>query len=77
MKKTLTSLFALPLFALQVACTFSDHGQTRGDKFLESVPAAKLYDEFRSPSSRSQLFVRWWWNGTRLEEREICANWTS
>jgi hypothetical protein len=30
-----------------------------------------LYDLFQNPSNSSKPFVRWWWNGNRLEKEEI------
>lgn len=30
-----------------------------------------LYVKFKTPSSNSRLFVRWWWNGDKLSEAEI------
>lgn len=30
-----------------------------------------LYLKFKTPSSNSRLFVRWWWNGDKLSEAEI------
>ncbi|GAA4304588.1 glycosyl hydrolase [Compostibacter hankyongensis] len=33
--------------------------------------AAERYRAFRDPDSRFRPFVRWWWNGDRLQEREI------
>ena len=31
----------------------------------------ELYNGFQNPPSDSRLFVRWWWNGNRLAEKEI------
>lgn len=42
-----------------------------GKAFLKEVPADKLYQKFRSPDNSSRLFARWWWNGTRVCEKEI------
>ncbi len=46
-------------------------GDLTGDAFLKEVPANKLYEKFRTPDSSSKLFARWWWNGTRVCEKEI------
>ena len=46
-------------------------GDLTGDAFLKEVPASKLYEKFRTPDSSSKLFARWWWNGTRVCEKEI------
>lgn len=34
-------------------------------------PSGRLYELFRNPASSSRLFVRWWWNGDRITEKEI------
>ena len=31
----------------------------------------EIYEFFRMPPSSSRVFVRWWWNGDRLTEKEI------
>lgn len=31
----------------------------------------QLYDGFQNPPVDSRVFVRWWWNGNRLDEKEI------
>ena len=46
-------------------------GDLTGDAFLKEVPASKLYEKFRTPDSSSKFFARWWWNGTRVCEKEI------
>ena len=33
--------------------------------------ADKLYEGFRSPPAEARPFVRWWWNGKCVTEREI------
>lgn len=48
-----------------------ERGRPDGDAFLKEVPASKLYEKFRTPDSSSKLFARWWWNGTRVCEKEI------
>lgn len=35
------------------------------------LPADTLYDAFRDPAQDSRPFVRWWWNGARVDETEI------
>lgn len=30
-----------------------------------------LYQSFKTPSANARLFVRWWWNGDKLSEKEI------
>jgi hypothetical protein len=31
----------------------------------------RLYDSFRNPPAEARPFVRWWWNGNRVNEKEI------
>ena len=35
----------------------------------ESVPG--LYSGFVNPPAEARPFVRWWWNGNRITEKEI------
>lgn len=35
------------------------------------VESKKLYEIFQNPDSKYRPFVRWWWNGLRLSEKEI------
>lgn len=34
-------------------------------------PEKNLYEVFKKPDSRHRPYVRWWWNGSRLDEKEI------
>ena len=42
---------------------------------FSSTPAMKnekgLYEQFKSPSSQYRPFVRWWWNGDKVEAGEL------
>lgn len=42
-------------------------------KFLHApdTNAAFLYENFRNPSPAARPFVRWWWNGGRINEKEL------
>ncbi|RPI27115.1 MAG: hypothetical protein EHM61_09530 [Acidobacteria bacterium] len=35
------------------------------------LAADPLYDAFRNPPATARPFVRWWWNGSRVNEKEI------
>jgi hypothetical protein len=35
------------------------------------APPGDLYKEFQDPPAEARLFVRWWWNGNRLDKKEI------
>ena len=37
----------------------------------EYVEAGKLFDLFRNPGSQFRPFVRWWWNGDKVEAGEL------
>ena len=41
-------------------------GPESNDKMLE-----EYFRQFKNPPADSRLFVRWWWNGNRLSEKEI------
>ena len=49
-----------------------------GIAFAEKLPVAKavrpekeLYTTFANPDGRHRPYVRWWWNGARVNEQEI------
>ena len=38
---------------------------------LKSVPAANLYEMFQNPGLPYHPFVRWWWNGNKVQAEEL------
>ena len=38
---------------------------------LENATLDEIYKGFQNPPVDAKLFVRWWWNGNRLSEKEI------
>lgn len=54
-----TALFA-PVYSQKLPAK-SDFKHARGD----------LYKIFAEPESKYRPYVRWWWNGTRVDEKEI------
>lgn len=36
-----------------------------------SAPEKELYKTFANPDARHRPYVRWWWNGARVNEQEI------
>jgi hypothetical protein len=36
-----------------------------------AAPALSLYKGFQNPSNQARPFVRWWWNGDRIVEKEL------
>lgn len=37
----------------------------------ENKVGNELYEHFRNPASHYRPFVRWWWNGNKVEEKEL------
>ena len=37
----------------------------------EGMPTEQLYAEFQQPASQYRPFVRWWWNGDKVEAEEL------
>lgn len=37
----------------------------------KSLSGEKLYEVFKNPGNEHRSFVRWWWNGNRVEKEEI------
>ena len=42
---------------------------------LQEGQLDQLIKGFQDPPASSRLFVRWWWNGNRLTEKEILRDW--
>ncbi len=38
---------------------------------LETGSLNEIFRDFQNPPAESKLFVRWWWNGNRLDKKEI------
>lgn len=61
------------IFFILLAAVFA-----AGIAFAEKLPVAKafrpekeLYKTFANPDARHRPYVRWWWNGARVNEQEI------
>ena len=37
----------------------------------DKLTSKQLYSQFQNPDSRYRPFVRWWWNGDRVNEKEL------
>ena len=37
----------------------------------DKLTSKRLYSQFQNPDSRYRPFVRWWWNGDRVNEKEL------
>jgi hypothetical protein len=42
-----------------------------GSKFGSALSEGDLYRLFRDPESKYRPFVRWWWNGNKVESKEL------
>ena len=38
---------------------------------LETTSLDEIFRGFQNPPVEAKLFVRWWWNGNRLDKKEI------
>ncbi len=54
----LLAVFAFSLSAAQV-------------RAQDKLTSKQLYSQFQNPDSRYRPFVRWWWNGDRVNEKEL------
>jgi len=67
------NLMKRKIFLILLAAVFA-----AGIAFAEKLPVAKafrpekeLYKTFANPDARHRPYVRWWWNGARVNEQEI------
>jgi len=51
---------------LSAASIIALHNTTFGNTFMQLVD-----DDFKNPSSNYRPFVRWWWNGNKIEKTEL------
>ncbi|MEG2491127.1 MAG: glycosyl hydrolase [Alistipes sp.] len=64
----LTKLLLITLSAILAASsTFAGNLPTQKPAPVE----ANLYQIFQNPDCRHRPYVRWWWNGSRVDEKEI------
>ena len=61
MKPLKTSLLLLGIAIVLCTCQPKPKGQT----------TEQLYQEFRQPASEYRPFVRWWWNGDKVDSAEL------
>ena len=60
------------LFLLVVSCICNSvHAQKLPTKSKFNHSKEDLYKLFADPESKYRPYVRWWWNGTRVDEKEI------
>jgi hypothetical protein len=66
MKNRTAGVFGVAIFLIMlmiVANSCSSHTESSVDE--------SLYDGFKSPPAEARPFVRWWWNGNKIEADEI------
>lgn len=72
MRKILTSLLT---FCLLLSCILPLQAAEKKDKLPANPVQLKnekdLYQLFRTPDNRHYPYVRWWWNGGRVNKKEI------
>ena len=61
----------LLLFAGVAAVSVMGKAENLPTKSDIAISSTDLYETFRAPDSKYRPFVRWWWNGLRLDENEI------
>ena len=61
----------LLLFAGVAAVSVMGKAENLPTKSDMAISSTDLYETFRAPDSKYRPFVRWWWNGLRLDENEI------
>lgn len=61
----------LQLFVAVVAASVIGKAENLPTRSDIEISSTNLYETFRNPESKYRPFVRWWWNGLRLDENEI------
>lgn len=60
----ISSLVSLTSIVPFSGCSVMNIGGLEGD-------ISSLYKRFQSPLGAARPFVRWWWNGDRIDEKEL------
>jgi hypothetical protein len=63
-KTSTTAALSVPFVQWGCRADNTGHG-------ADEVSPEELHSMFRDPPGHARVFVRWWWNGDRLEEEEI------
>lgn len=50
---------------------FYSNGENLPTKSSFSKPKGDLYETFKNPGAQYRPFVRWWWNGLKIDKNEI------
>ncbi len=61
----------MKIFRLLLLLAASSLLCTTGEAKSDRLSAKALYEQFRQPDARYRPFVRWWWNGDRVEAEEL------
>ncbi len=59
----------MKLFLVLTAIFFFQFSVQKDDRVTRNTD--DLYTLFRNPPAEAKPFVRWWWNGNRVEEKEV------
>ena len=61
----------LLLALLLIGSVFYSNGENLPTKSSFSRPKGDLYETFKNPGAQYRPFVRWWWNGLKIDKNEI------
>lgn len=56
---------------LLISSVFYSNGENLPTKSSFSKPKGDLYETFKNPGAQYRPFVRWWWNGLKIDKDEI------
>lgn len=56
---------------LLIGSVFYSNGENLPTKPSFSKPKGDLYETFKNPGAQYRPFVRWWWNGLKIDKNEI------
>lgn len=56
---------------LLISSVFYSNGENLPTKSSFSKPKGDLYETFKNPGAQYRPFVRWWWNGLKIDKNEI------
>ena len=60
----------LPVLLL-IGSIMNSNGENLPTKLSIHTPKCDLYKTFKNPDAQYSPFVRWWWNGLKIDEKEI------
>lgn len=60
----------LPVLLL-IGSIINSNGENLPTKSTFKTPKCDLYETFKNPDAQYRPFVRWWWNGLKIDKKEI------